>query len=83
MVLCSSGHGSVFAFFYLMRQWRPQPVRVSHARQEESLLAELARLDDEFEGGRIAEEAYRKARAQKKTQLAKLMQKPKEKSGSK
>lgn len=72
--------GSGFALFYLRRRQRPHPVRVSYVRQEESLLAELARLDDEFEDGRIAEEVYRRVRAQKKAQLAKLMQGVKESS---
>ncbi len=74
--------GSGFAFFYLRGRRKPQPVRPSSARQEESLLAELARLDDDFEGGRIAGEAYRRVRAQKKMQLAKLIQRSKEKSGN-
>ena len=70
--------GAGFTFFYVRRRQRLQPVRVSPARQSEELLAELARLDDNFEGGKISEEAYRKARAQKKAQLVRLMQRSKE-----
>jgi hypothetical protein len=43
--------------------------------QERRLLDELARLDDDFEGGKVAEETYRRVRAQKKAQLVRLMQK--------
>ncbi len=43
--------------------------------QERKLLDELAHLDDDFEGGKIVEETYRRARAQKKAQLLRLMQK--------
>lgn len=74
--------GSGFSFFYLRSRRRPQPVRVSHAGQEEYLFAELARLDDNLEDGRIAEGVYRRVRAQKKAKLAELMQKSKEKSGN-
>jgi FKBP-type peptidyl-prolyl cis-trans isomerase 2 len=65
-------------FFYLGRRRRLQRVRAGRVRKSEGLLAEIARLDDDFEGGRIAEAAYRKVRAQKKTQLVQLMQRLKE-----
>lgn len=51
----------------------PMPDR-PRARENE-LLRELAHLDDDFEGGKIAEETYRRIRAQKKAKLVRLMQK--------
>ncbi len=80
VLLALAALGSGFALFYLRSRRRLHPVRVSYARQEESLLAELARLDDEFEDGRITEEAYRRVRTQKKAKLARLMQGAKESS---
>ncbi len=77
VLLALAALGSGFAFLYLRHRQRPQPIRVSHARQEEGLLAEIANLDDDFEGGKITEESYRRVRAQKKAQLAKLIQKQK------
>lgn len=62
------------AFVYFRSRRRLRRVRGSPVRRSEGLLAELARLDDDFAGGRIAKEAYRKARAQKKARLVKLMQ---------
>jgi len=46
---------------------------------KQRLLAELAQLDDDFEGGRIADEVYRRLRTERKAQLAELMKRPKEK----
>lgn len=70
---------SGFAFFYLSRRRRLRPVRVGPVHRSKGLLAELARLDDDF---RIAEEAYHKARARKKAELVKLMERSKEASGN-
>lgn len=42
-------------------------------QREQKLLAELARLDDDFAAGSIQEEAYRAQRAAKKAQLVKLL----------
>ncbi|MDP2730624.1 MAG: carboxypeptidase-like regulatory domain-containing protein [Dehalococcoidales bacterium] len=74
VLLAMAALGSGFVFFYLKRRREPQSVQVSYARVEENLLAEIARLDDDYEGGRIAESAYRRLRAQKKAQIVKLMQ---------
>ncbi|MBI4285537.1 MAG: hypothetical protein HY670_06510 [Chloroflexi bacterium] len=62
--------------FYTLRR-RRQPVRVpeSPARMKQRLMTEIARLDDHFESGQIAEEEYRKLRAQKKAQLVVLLRK--------
>ncbi len=64
---------------YQMRKSRlqpkPQPVRTedSPAGRRQNLLVELAQLDDDFEDGKTPEETYRRLRAQKKTELSKLM----------
>jgi peptidylprolyl isomerase len=70
-----------FAFFYLRGWRRLRRVRASPARRSERLLAEIARLDDDFEDGRIAKAAYRQARKQKKAQLVRLMQHSVKESG--
>jgi LPXTG-motif cell wall-anchored protein len=68
-----------FVFVYLMKRKRPQPVSDEGVlSQQQRLLAELAELDNEFEDGRIPEEAYRRVRAEKKAQLIALMQRQKE-----
>lgn len=73
---------SGFAFAYQMRKRRLQPVSSegSPAQRRHRLLAELAQLDDDFEDGKIAEEAYRSLRTERKAQLVKLVQKPKKES---
>ncbi len=50
------------------------PVRMapSPLAERESLVAEIARLDDDFEAGRIKEQYYRRVRAQKKARLIEL-----------
>ncbi|MBI4186549.1 MAG: hypothetical protein HY530_03460 [Chloroflexi bacterium] len=62
--------GGGFAFVYRTKR-RPQPARAvsrpGRARQE--LLVELAQLDDDFEGGKIQEDVYRRLRTEKKAQL--------------
>ncbi len=72
-----------FGFSYLLRKKRLQPVtpegRLDQKRQR--LLVELAKLDDDLEDGKIPEDVYRRLRAERKTQLVKLMQGAKEKSG--
>ena len=70
---------------------RVQPVRVEgkpalstaegYDRREQKLLIELAQLDDDFDAGRIQEEAYRARRAAKKAQLVKLISSSREASG--
>ncbi len=76
--------GAGFGFSYLLRKKRLQPVSpegsLSQGRQR--LLVELAQLDDDFEAGKIVEENYHRLRKVKKSQLAELMQSPKEKSGN-
>lgn len=78
---------------YWLRRRQPQPVparagagaasgtaprsAASLAQRKQKLLMEMARLDDDFEAGRIAEEAYRRSRAQKKAELVGLMAKEK------
>lgn len=71
-------------FGYLLRKKRVQPVSPEDSPDQlrQRLLVELAQLDDNFEGGKIAEEAYRRLRAERKTQLAELMRGSKEELGN-
>jgi len=71
-----------FSFAYLMRKRRLQPVKAKAIPDRQRLLAEIAQLDDDFEGGKINESVYRKLRAEKKSQLVVLMQRAKGKSGN-
>lgn len=70
-----------FTFFYLRSRRRPQAAPVSASDEREKLLSELAELDDDFAGGRVPEEAYRRTRAEKKAQLIRLMQRTEDTSG--
>lgn len=45
--------------------------------EKESLLMEMAQLDDNFEAGKIPQERYRRLRAQKKARLAELLRRSK------
>lgn len=67
--------GGGLAYWRMRKGRSPQPVvnAVAGEEDEHSLLVELARLDDDFAAGRIAEDAYRVKRAAKKAQLIKLM----------
>ncbi|MBI4188586.1 MAG: hypothetical protein HY529_05205 [Chloroflexi bacterium] len=69
----------------LVRRRRLQPVlsRDNGELNQQRLLVELAQLDDDFEGGQIPEDSYRKLRAEKKSQLVSLMQRPEKNRGSK
>jgi hypothetical protein len=73
--------GSVFG--YTMRRRKTQPAgATSPERQKQQLLADIARLDDDYEAGRITEESYRQQRVGKKGRLTKLMQGPRGQGGS-
>jgi hypothetical protein len=65
-----------FGFVFLRRRRRLQPVspKDSIDQRRQKLLVEIARLDDDFEGGRIPEEVYQRQRARRKAQLVELMQ---------
>ena len=67
-------------FVYLLRKRRLQPVSPEYNPDQirQRLLVEIAQLDDDFESGRIPEEAYRRSRAERKSQLVKLMRMSKE-----
>ena len=69
-----------FGFGYLLKRRRLQPVSTKDSPDQKinKLLVELARLDDDFENGKIKEEIYRELRTAKKTQLIELMQEAKE-----
>jgi hypothetical protein len=71
-----------FSSAYLLRKRRLQPVKtkVNLDQRKQGLLAELAQLDDDFEGGKIREDVYRGLRTEKKSQLTALMQRSREKS---
>ncbi len=65
-----------FGLSYLLRRKRLQPVvspaeRLDQRRQ--SLLVELAQLDDEFGAGKVPLERYRRLRQDKKAQLVELV----------
>ena len=66
----------VFAFVlgFLILRKRPQPA-VSEDdldQRMQRLLVDIARLDDDFESGEIAEKAYHRMRSEKKAQLVEL-----------
>lgn len=67
--------------FYLLRRKRLRPAVTTSTvdQKRQKLLLGLAQLDDEFESGGIAEEAYLKLRTQRKAQLIDLMQETEEK----
>jgi hypothetical protein len=54
---------------------QPQPVAqgTNFSRKRQRLLVELARLDDDFEAGKIAEDNYRRQRQDVKARLIELM----------
>jgi hypothetical protein len=69
---------------YILRRRKLQPVRSESSPEErQQLLLELAQLDDEFDSGKIREDVYHKLRAEKKSQLATLMQRQEKSSGNK
>lgn len=61
----------------------PAPVAVAASPEQlrRQLLTELARLDDDFEAGRVPQGAYQKKRAAKKAQLVHVTERLKRKSG--
>jgi len=67
--------GGGLAYWRMRTRRKLQPVeKISGVvDDEQSLLVEIARLDDDFAAGRIAEDAYRVHRAAKKARLIKLM----------
>ena len=75
--------GAGLAYRKFRGKSKAQPVKVEHKpamsaaegpdQREQKLLAELARLDDDFAAGLIKEEAYRTQRTAKKAQLIKLL----------
>jgi hypothetical protein len=68
--------GSVFVF--MLRRGGRRPVVAGDNRLEQQrILAKIARLDDEFEGGDIPKEMYRQQRSELKSRLLELMQESK------
>ncbi|MFC2020652.1 hypothetical protein ACFLU1_02525 [Chloroflexota bacterium] len=76
--------GAGFSFVYLIKKRNLQPVsREDNPEQvRQRLLIQLAQLDDDFENGKIAEEDYKKFRAEGKITLMELMQITKDEKGS-
>ncbi|MFC1964257.1 hypothetical protein ACFLV1_02625, partial [Chloroflexota bacterium] len=68
---------------YLLLKKRAPPTRVAGVAEgnQQELLQEIARLDDEFENGAIGEEDYRTTREKKKQQLVNLMGRGSKESG--
>ncbi len=78
----------VLGFGYPLIRKRLRPASAETIASEESLgqrrqrlLSEIAQLDDEFEGGKISQEAYQRTRSERKAQLVELIRMFKEKSG--
>ena len=68
--------GSAFVFM-LRRGGRRPAVTGDDGQEQQRILAEIARLDDEFEGGDIPEEMYRQQRSELKSRFLELMQESK------
>lgn len=66
--------GAISGYLF-MRKKRPQPVaqETDLDRKRQRLLVELARLDDDFKAGKIAEDNYRQRRQDVKARLIELM----------
>ncbi len=60
---------------YVRQRGEPAKAKISKVPAKERLLAELARLDDEYDAGRMPEDIYRERRKEKKAELMRLMQK--------
>ncbi len=75
--------GLGFSFAYLVKKRKFQPVSREDSPEEvrQRFLIQLAQLDDDFESGEIAEEDYRKLRAEGKIHLVELMQRAKDEKG--
>ena len=56
-------------------------MKVSGNGQKQRLLIEMARIDDDFENGRIEEVAYKELRAEKRERILALMNMLREKRG--
>jgi hypothetical protein len=76
LVVITLGAGSG----YLLRKRGLQPVSPEDSlnQKKQELLVELAQLDDDFEDGKIQGEAYRRLRAEKKSELVALVHKSRE-----
>ena len=74
--------GGGAGFVYMMKKRNPQPVRLEGSPEEvkRQLLLDIARLDDDFESGKIEKETYTKLRAERKSRLVGLMQGSQEES---
>lgn len=69
--------GGGVVVYIVLKKWgrrRLQPGRPveSHKQRQQRLLIEMARLDDDFEAGKIPEENYRRLRQAKRAKLIKL-----------
>ncbi len=64
-------------------QLQPVPVKSNSEQERQKLLVALAKLDDDFESGKVQQEVYQRQRAEKKSQLVTLERRPKESRGRK
>ncbi len=76
--------GGGFVLVYRLRRGKLQPVKPEDSlyQKRQRLLIELAKLDDDFQDGKIPEETYHRLRTESKTQLVTLTQGEKKASGS-
>jgi cytochrome c551/c552 len=83
VVLLVVGGGILYAFIFKGKGFDRNESKetLNDIEKEKALLIqEIAELDDRFEGGGLDEEMYRKARAEKKERLIKLVQRITERS---
>ncbi len=83
VVLLVVGGGMLYAFIFRGKGFdrKESKETLSDLEKEKAMLIqEIAELDDRFEGGRLDEEIYRKARVGKKERLIKLVQRIAERS---
>lgn len=81
LVLIIAGLG--IAYFIRKRRVQPVEVEKSTEYRRQTLLTEIARLDDDFANGSIDEETYRVIRATAKERLVELMQSSEKRSDRK
>jgi hypothetical protein len=71
------GGGIVVGYVLVKGRLQPARAKADSAgeldQQRQRLLSEIAQLDDDFEGGGISEEVYRRMRSERKAQLVELM----------
>lgn len=79
LILLAVGFG--LGYPLARKRFRPAMPEGSLDQRRQRLLVDIAQLDDDFEGGKIAEEVYRRRRSESKAQLIELIQRSKEDAG--